>query len=341
MVSHQLSGLPASRPADWGYKVSVCIAVCYRSGRIKKDLIGPSGPRRDDRLILVTDNRAAFGEFSGEHLTTKSAPLWHGWSVMFAGNDVEHAEPIIRNAKQALVALAKKTGRVITPEEASGIVDHAYSEQLQAQIENKILRKHGYDTESFQRLSKEQCTAGVYARVWDQIGKEKFSLKFLVTGHDENGLGHIWLVDGESAPTSYNTISFWAIGRGANAALGRIAVYLSKHKGFESLEEALYVAVTAKFAAESAENVGQSTFVVIDSHWSHETDAVVLQAPVIDLLRVSWNKREIPRAPSVALRGLKRYLPALEKQTADLMKPFNTEKIKQEQARQLKSQKSK
>ena len=44
--------------------MSVCIAVCYLAIPTER-LIGPSGPRRDDALILVTDNRAAFGDFSG------------------------------------------------------------------------------------------------------------------------------------------------------------------------------------------------------------------------------------------------------------------------------------
>lgn len=183
----------------------MCIAVCYRTRANDAN-----GRRWDDALVNVTDNRAAFGSFSGENLTIKSAALWHGWSVMFAGNDVEHAEPIVRTATKALRALAKTTGRVISPEEAVRIVDDAYSEQLQAHIENKILRKHGFNSENFQRCGREKCTPEVYARVWDQIGRERLSLNFLVTGHDENGQAHVWFVDGENAPTSHNSIGFWA-----------------------------------------------------------------------------------------------------------------------------------
>lgn len=295
--------------------MSVCIAVCYLAIPTER-LIGPSGPRRDDALILVTDNRAAFGDFSGEYLTIKSAALWHGWSVMFAGNEVAHAEPIIRAAKKGLRALAREPGRVVSPEEAVRVVDHVYSEQLQANIENKLLRKHGYDTESFQRLGKERCTPDVYSRIWAQIDKERLSLRFLVCGHDENGCGHIWLVDGEGAPTSYNTIKFWAIGSGAQAALSRIALYLSKYKEFRSFEEAIYVATTAKFAAESAENVGHSTFITIERHWGHENDAIPFEDNVIAAMRHSWEKRGVPPVPSFALRGLRRYMATREKAVA-------------------------
>jgi hypothetical protein len=274
----------------------------------------------------VTDNRAAFGDFSGEHLTIKTAALWHGWAVMFAGNDVEHAEPIIRSAKKGLRALAEKTGRIICPEEAVEIVDHAYSEQLQAQIENKILRKRGYDTESFKQRGKAKCTPDVYARVWDQIGKEKLSLRFLVSGHDENGNGHIWLVNGEDAPTSYNAIHFWAIGLGAPAALSRIALYLSRFKEFTSLEEAIYVAVTAKFAGEAASNVGRSTFVEIEKHWTHVNDAIPLGEDVIEAMRASWESGGVPPVPELTLKGLKVYMRMREKVIAKQMKSFRKAK---------------
>ena len=93
---------------------------------------------------------------------------------MFAGNDVEHAAPIVRMAKARLIALAKgkSPGVVISPEEATDILDAAYSEHLQAQIENKILRKRNFTSESFQKLGKLRCTPEVYGKVWEQIGKE-------------------------------------------------------------------------------------------------------------------------------------------------------------------------
>ena len=326
MISHLLSKLPEPRPADWGFKVSVCIAVRYSSRNAK------------DRLILVTDNRVAFGDFSGEYISIKQRALWHSWDVMFAGNDVEHAEPIMRVAKANMIALAKKKspGDVIAPEEATDIVDAAYSEHLQAQIENKILRKRQFTSESFKKLGKLKCTPEVYAKVWDQIGKEHFSLHFLVTGHTKNGEAQIWLVDGENAPVSYNTIGFWAIGKGAPAALSRIALYLSKYKQFTSLEEALYVAVTAKFAAECASDVGRSTAAVIFKHFWEEDDAIPLSDAAIDLLRFSWDRHGVPPVPKIHIKGLRKYLPI---QAAHITKEL--ESAIKRQTKRSGSQKSK
>ena len=307
------SKLPVPRPADWGFKVSVCIAVRY------------SGVGHHDRLILVTDNRAAFGDFSGEYLTIKSSALWHGWSVMFAGNQVEHAEPIIRAAKQNMMALSKKLppGKWISPEEATGIVDVAYAEQLQAHIENKILRKHGFDSANFQKIGKLKCTPEIYAKTWERIDKEKLSLRFLVCGHEGKGNAHIWLVDGENAPTSYNSIGFWAIGTGAPAAISHLAVYLTKYKEFSSLEEALYVTVTAKFSAESASDVGRSTNVFIIKHQWEADDAIHLPEPMLDLLRKTWNDTGIPPVPKGVLRALKKVLPVAATVTTQMAEQFS------------------
>jgi hypothetical protein len=304
--------------------VTVCIAIAYRK-------IPP-----DDQLILVTDNRVAFGDFSGEHLSIKSSALWHGWTVMFAGNDVEHAEPILRAAKKSMQSLAKKSGRVIQPEEAVAIVDAAYSKQLQKQIENKILRKHGFNIETFQRIGRLRCTPEVYAKTCEKIDKEKLSLRFLVCGHDERRGTHIWVVDGENAPASYNSIGFWAIGSGGPAALNRIALYLSRYQEFKSLEDVIYVAVTAKFAAEGASDVGRSTFRVINRHWAHDVDSIPIDDMAVDAIRASWDAHGIPPVPDIARKALKEHLKKAERWTSKEIQQMETAKAKQLGARKLK-----
>ena len=148
--------------------MSVCIAV-----------------RHSDQIIIVTDNRVSFGDFSGEHLSLKASALWHGWEALFAGNDVEHAEPILREAKSRLIALAEKiTPRMMRPEEVIPIFDEVYSEHLQAQIEKKILRKHGWDSDSLQAKGKERLTPEILGKIWDRVDKEKISLRFMLCGHE-------------------------------------------------------------------------------------------------------------------------------------------------------------
>lgn len=274
------------------------------------------------RLILITDNRVAFGDFSGENLSLKTRPILYGyWQVMFAGNEVEHAEPIIRTAQKELLATAEKNKRPHEPEEVAAIVDHAYSEQLQAQIENKILRKHHFDAESFQKIGKLKCTPEVYAKTWDRIDREKLSLRFLVCGFDTEERAHIWLVDGENAPTSYNEINFWAIGKGASTALSRIALHVSKHQGFGTIEEAVYVGLTAKFAAEAASDVGPSTFVAILEFPHHPSSLRgranalgMVSDDAIKRIRTIWDKTGVPPVPRSACTVLSKDIAEVRKE---------------------------
>lgn len=306
MIRQLLSKLPAPRPADWGYKVSVCIAIRHQ----------------EKRLILITDNRVALGDFSGENMSLKTRPLLFGyWQVMFAGNEVEHAEPILRLAHKNLLATAKHNKRPHEPEEVAALVDDAYSEHLQMQIENKILRKHGFDAQSFQTSGKLKCTADIYARTWDRVDRERLSLRFLVCGFDKEQHAHIWLVDGENAPTSYNEINFWAIGTGAPAALSRIALHISKYEGFGTIEEAIYVGLTAKFAGEAASNVGPSTFVAI-FEFPHDPESMreranalgMVSGSAINRIRTIWNRTGIPPVPRGACEVLRNDMAEVRKE---------------------------
>ena len=232
---------------------------------------------------------------------------------MFAGNDVAHAEPIIRAIKRNLLATAAKQKRPHEAEEVAAIVDDAYSEQLQAQIEKKILLKHGYDSETFQKRAKLQCTLEIYGKTWDRIDREKISLQFLVCGFDKEQVGHIWLVDGENAPTSYNVIDFWAIGSGAQAALSRIALHVSKYESFGTLEEAIYLGITAKFAAESASDVGRSTFVAVCGPPQGRNALGLVSDDAIDRIRTIWNRSGIPPVPQAACKLLSQDITEMNK----------------------------
>ncbi len=270
-------------PADWGFKVSVCIAVLCE---------------QRTKVVCVTDQRVSFGDFSAEYATFKNEPILPNWVVLFAGNDVEHADPIIRAARENLMAMLTKLKRRLRPDEVAQVLDDAYSEQLQAHIENKILRKHRFDSQSFQRLGKQRCTPEVYARTWDRIDKEELSLAFLACGFDEKGRGHIWLVTGNGAPVSYDSIGLWAIGTGAPSAMNSLSFHVSRQElaTHSPVHRAVYTALSAKFMAESASDVGKSTFVVVLTNDANKPLEYVSDGGV-DTIRKLWEKRGTPRVP--------------------------------------------
>lgn len=266
------------------------------------------GGKHGERLVCVTDNRVAFGDFSGEHLALKAEVLFPGWGVLFAGNDVEHAPPIIRSAEKKILVVYKRK-RDLEPEDVSDALSDAYSEHLQTQIESKILRKHRFDGESFLNAGKIKCTPEVYAKVWDRVDRERLSLTFIVYGFDRHKKGCIWVVDGENAPVSYDSIGFWSIGKRAPAALSTIAFHKSRDRALAaSLENTVYVALTAKFMAQAASDVGPSTFAAVLSAPSDPTSCIILTQEEIARVRTLWEKSGIPHIKKYVSEFVKQLL---------------------------------
>src|SRR5208337_2794076 len=137
------------------------------------------------KIVLVTDNRASFGAFSAEGAVLKNWPLAPNWVTIYAGDDVEHADPIIRVVRREAWKIAVRNAGRVKAEEIVSMMDDAYSEQLQAHIEKKFLRKHNFTGESFLKLGKLKCTPDVYNRICGKIEKENFSLRFILAGFGE------------------------------------------------------------------------------------------------------------------------------------------------------------
>jgi hypothetical protein len=132
----------APRLADWGYKVTVCIA-------------GLSEART--KIAVVTDMKAGLGSFAADFVGPKSTILG-GWTIMYAGEDIESVPFIISDAASFL----SMTHGKMTPRDVAYAVDRAYSERLSTIIETKVLRRYGYTPESFRKQGKKQLTASVY-----------------------------------------------------------------------------------------------------------------------------------------------------------------------------------
>ncbi|HEV7220215.1 MAG TPA: hypothetical protein VGN39_15185, partial [Terriglobales bacterium] len=74
---------PIIHPADWGFKVSVCLALACNGG---------------DSIVTVCDKKVDFGDYSADRTAVKNISFGKSALVLFAGNEVEHADPIIETA---------------------------------------------------------------------------------------------------------------------------------------------------------------------------------------------------------------------------------------------------
>ena len=285
MVIHLLSKLPAPRPADWGWNVSVCIAVLCN---------------RYKSFVIVSDYKASFGDFASDNMASKQSILFKGYSILFAGNDVDHAVPIIERAEEILFSSLESATKkkMPTPTVVAGAVDQAYAERIHSEINTRILRKRGFDVESFRETGKRKCTASAYLALCSRIDHVNISLNFLVVGFAEGGDAHIYCVDGRSAPKCYDSIGMWAIGSGANAALSTLAFYADKSKlnPFVSTETATYLAIVAKFMAESSNEVGREATDVHIHH--HGQSPLYVPYKRLMMIRELWEKEGAPRIPS-------------------------------------------
>jgi hypothetical protein len=228
----------------------------------------------------------------------KDIPFYPGHSVLVAGDDVEHADPILDKALAILGLTDSEKAPYKSPLEVAEAVDEAFGDRLSGEIERRVLRKRGFTAQTFLEKGKEKCTPSVYLSLCSRIDQISIKLKFLVCGFDNKGFGHIYCVDGEHSPANYNSVGMWAIGSGAHAALSSMAYHKSKmdFSVYRSVEEAAYFGIVAKFMAESSDLVGKVGALVcaVDKERKPQYVNYVNQQKI----RAKWEKEGAPRVPS-------------------------------------------
>lgn len=279
MIGTLLSKLPAPKAADWGWKVTVAIGIICDNGK---------------SVVSVTDQKVSFGDaFSADVIVVKDVPFYANHFALVAGDDAEHAKPILNRAEKILLSLSPCPD---SSEEVAEAVDQAFAERLHKEISGKVLRKRGFNVESFRERGRQKCTPSAYLNLCERIDRTDISLKFLVCGFDEEGTAHIYLVDGKSAPKCYDAVGMWAIGSGDHAALACLAFHAERlhFAVHEPAEKAMYFALTAKFMSESSGAVGKSTFACVSSKGGL---ARYILPSDIGKIRAMWEAEGCPRSP--------------------------------------------
>ncbi len=285
MLSHLLSKLPTSRPADWGCKVTVCIgALCEKRSVV----------------VAATDMLPTLGNIAADVAVIKNDVLFPRWAVLTAGDDVEHLEPILDRAR---VLLTKKWERK-SPQEVATKLARAYEERLQEEIRIRVLSRFRFTPNTFRDHGKRKLTASVFNSLASKIASIKIRLKFLVCGL-HRGEGHILGFDGDGAPVSYNKLGFWAIGDGAPVALASLG--FANHRipqfvGQMSLAECVYQVCAAKFMAETVRTVGRKTFLVI--YGPNDGQVRFIFASDEQKIRDAWENEGAPRQPQTIVQAI-------------------------------------
>jgi hypothetical protein len=126
----------------------------------------------------VSDGKADFGDFSADGVALKIHLLGPDCLAMFAGNDSEYANTVLEPARRKCYSGNPKRPKFCGPELAALYIHESYLDLLQSQIENKVLRRHGFTLQSFREKGKESLTPEVFSSFHQRIEQVKISLNF-------------------------------------------------------------------------------------------------------------------------------------------------------------------
>jgi hypothetical protein len=220
--------------------VTVCIAGIHEG-------------RAGASILLVCDRRISiFGGWFSQDGNAKYQPIHKDWICMFAGN-VEETNLLIHEVISSLSKLKSST--------FSKVVDRcrkAYSTARLRLIETQVLPNFDIATyKEFKQLQKSD--EALYLNIQAKIKEAQEDWHLLFAGFDNLGRPHLFVIAGAGTVEYCDSQRVAAIGSGSFAALVWLSFY--GYHYHRTLGHSIFGAVTAKFFAERAQDVGQTTVV--------------------------------------------------------------------------------
>lgn len=228
--------LPEPTPADWGFGMTVCIAV---------------HSSQNDEFICATDSMISTGEMSADGLAMKYAAIWDTYIAMFSGNDISAISPIIRSVRKQYSSLPQHDVDDVVAAFRSAFANERLK-KAEAVVMPPGMTISEFYADGINRLGPE-----LFSRLFNEIENVRLDLQFLVCGFDA-GDPVLFTISDPGVETHYDLMGFWAIGSGNNNALGSL-FNLKSSVVFKGEAEILYRTLEAKFFAESAAGVGKET----------------------------------------------------------------------------------
>lgn len=249
-----------------------------------------------DHIVIATDNKLSIGSASSDAcIEGKSLYVEGPWSLMYAGNDVS---PVVSIVDKARVLLKGKPNTLAT---ATCAFKKAYQQRLLEKATDVVLSRFGIDMETFRSKGAQIFTSDVFGTLCDQIAQQKLSCTLLVYGFDNAGEPHIFTVSSPGTEDIFDEAGFWAIGNGAESALG-LLFFRNQRKNFD-LARTIYHVLEAKYMAESAAEVGRSTHVFFQKK---DHQSVEYWTDLEREIRRAWNREGRPRIPNGVLQTIRR-----------------------------------
>lgn len=245
-----------------------------------------------DKIVLVTDQLLSSDEVSvdGAMKFARVAP-GIAWFVLFAGDPSRF--PLLIDRVQEILGDVKNTRLELST--VTEAFETAYAHEIKRRIDLEILSPYGMDRDEFIQKGKDYLGEVRFNYVMDQISTIDLDIEVLVAGLDPFGQSKLFSVS-ERGVATLSVLPYHAIGAGAFVALG--ALYnLSLFPNMD-LSETIYRACAAKFTAEMAPSVGESTYAIAISALSDSWQLITN----VDELREIWRKKGQPPFPPNARR---------------------------------------
>ena len=260
--------LPTSIPRRrWGNRVTICIAAFSHQNR---------------SLIAVSDQMLTIGCRTADDTALKQWWIHGQWCALYAG-DAGIATTILQDARGQL-----KEGQPYKAREVGRVVGDAWARARIRLAEMKTLSAYGLTLPGFLARGAKQFQSSEYSRLCAAIEAINPDCDFLVCGFEEDDDGpypHVLAVQ-DGIASDHDTMGYWAIGSGADLALGALAA--RRHNFRCDTATTLYNLLEARFAAEADPGVGRGGTFAMTWGVPHIPRRGILSQEVIQAIKYLW-----------------------------------------------------
>jgi hypothetical protein len=274
------SRLRLKSPARTARDVAGCLAAPGSIVTIAIAAIHPSS----GTIITVSDRMLSTGNDivqARDNATIKARKISDHWGVMFSGNG-ELFHRFVELACHELLVIGE-THQLI---EVQNVVENIYKRLFDKRFTDIHLSKFGYKNVSeFRRRGLGEFGKDIFGEIINSINNFDLGIEFIIYGYDKQKMAHIFCLENPGLITNHHIARFAVIGSGSYMARAS----LHRKDLLADINSIIYRLLEAKFSAETASGVGESTTVILLNEDGKNT---VLPKATIRKIREIW-KREI------------------------------------------------
>jgi len=227
--------------------VTVCIAaVCFHE-------------KPFDTIVCVSDMKLSQHHYSEDIATVKVREIHKDWHVMISGTFGQKRR-ILEEVIQTI-----STSPEVSQSEMEDAFIAAYQNYAKRLANEAVLAPYHKSLEEFTK-SRDDLGDVLYERIWNEIQRITVGCDFLVCGFPANGKAALFSisnpsVDNPSFITHHGDLGFGVIGSGAFIAESTLYAYAQTF--IDTTQATIYKTLSAKFSAETATDVGETTHLAI------------------------------------------------------------------------------